>query len=168
MCIPNLNNIKVSLKKEVKEIDLARQVKLINELGEPAHKFRVIDSLQMTPELIEEFKLAIKTGVPGRKPKGREIKRPTIGDKYEIRYRYDLREGISGPKKLADGRTRDFCTNLIDANRYYSREDINTMSNGFSNLPVFDYAGGYYTNPDTGETTPFCRHSFYMIFVEKK
>jgi hypothetical protein len=167
MC--DINDIKKSLKREEKDIQLQRQIKLINELGEPAHKFRIIDSIQMTPELIEEFKLAIKTGVPGRKPKGREYtNRPTIGDKYEIRWRYDLREGISGPKKLPDGRTRPFCTELIDANRFYSKEDINTMSNGFSNLPVFDYAGGYYSNPETGETTPFCRHSFYMIFVEKK
>jgi hypothetical protein len=167
MCINNLNNIKSSLKKEVKEIDLARQIKLINELGEPAHKFRIIDSLPMTPDRIKEFNLAIKTGVPGRPPKAKATNRPTIGDKYEIRYRYDLREGIDGPKILPGGRTRDFCTQLIDANRYYSRQDINTMDNGFR-LSVFDYAGGWYTNPDTGETTPYCRHSFYMVFVEKK
>jgi hypothetical protein len=166
MC--NINDIKRSLNKEDKVIELARQVKLIRELGEPAHKFRIIDSLQMTPELIEEFKLAIKTGVAGRPPKNKQIKRPTIADKYEIRWRYDLRDGVDGPKKLPGGRTRPFCSELIDANRFYSREDINTMSNGFSNLPVFDYAGGYYSNPETGETSPFCRHSFYMIFVERK
>jgi hypothetical protein len=165
MC--DINDIKRSLNKENKEIELARQVKLIRELGEPAHKFRIIDSLQMTPELIEEFKLAIKTGVPGRKPKGREYtNRPKIGDKYEIRYRYDLREGISGPKKLADGRTRPFCSELIDANRFYSKEDINTMSNGF-NLSVFEFAGGYWTQPD-GSVSPQCRHQWLMIFVERK
>lgn len=167
MCIPNIDIIKSSLKKEVKQIELERQIKLINELGEPSRKFRIIDEMSMTPEMIKEFDLAIKTGVPGRPPKGREIKRPTLGDKYEVRWRYDLRAGIDGPKKLPDGRTRPFCTLILDADRYYSREDINTMSNGFG-LSVFEFAGGFYTNPDTGETTPYCRHEWLMIFVEKK
>lgn len=168
MCIPNIDSVKRSLKREIKEIELKRQIKLLNELGEPAHKFRIIDEIPMTYKLIEEFELAIKTGVPGRPPKKTPIiKKPTIGDKYEIRYRYDLRAGIDGPKILPNGRTRDFCEIIIGANRYYTKQDINAMSNGFG-LSVFEYAGGFYTNPDTGETTPFCRHNWIMIFVEKK
>lgn len=168
MCIDNIKNIKKCLKRDKKEILLARQIKLINELGEPAEKFNIIDEKMMTLDDIIQFKLAIKTGVPGRPPKkSRVIKQPTLGDKYEIRWRYDLRSGIDGPKILPDGRTRDFCEIIIRANRYYTREDINKMENGF-NLQVFDYAGGWYTNPDTGQTTPYCRHSWFMIFVERK
>jgi len=164
----NIDSIKKSQKKELKEIQLQRQIKLVNELGEPAEKFRIIDELPMTWDLIRDFDLAIKTGVPGRPPKKKNvIKRPTIGDKYEIRWRYDLRQGISGPKILPDGRTRDFCEIIINANRFYTRQDINTLSNGFG-LPVFEYAGGYYHNPETGETTPYCRHNWYMVFVERK
>ena len=166
MCIPNLNNIKKSHARECKEIDLARQIKLINELGEPASKFRVIDEIMMTHEMIEDFLLAIKSGVPGRPPKAKAVKRPTIGDKYEVRYRYDLREGVSGPKVLPDGRTRPFCEQVIDANRYYSKEQINTMSNGFG-LTVFKYAGGYWTQPD-GTVSKQCRHAWFMVFVERK
>jgi hypothetical protein len=173
ICLKSINEIKKALKKEQKEILLSRQIKLINELGEPAHKFRIIDELPMTFDLIQEFKkkdekLAIKTGVPGRPPKKRDIiKKPTIGDKYEIRYRYDLRVGIDGPKILPDNRTRDFCKLIIDANRYYTKGDISSMSNGFG-TSVFEYAGGWYHNPETGETTPYCRHNWIMIFVEKK
>jgi|694.fasta_scaffold02349_23 hypothetical protein len=163
----NIDSIKSSQKKELKEIQLQRQIKLVNELGEPAEKFRIIDQLPMTWELIQEFELAIKTGVPGRPPKKKKvITRPTLGDKYEIRFRYDLREGINGPKILPDGRTRDFCEIILDANRFYTRNDINTLSNGFG-LPVFEYAGGYYHNPETGQTTPYCRHNWYMVFVER-
>ena len=163
----NIDSIKRSQKKELKEIQLQRQIKLVNELGEPAEKFRIIDQLPMTWELIQEFELAIKTGVPGRPPKKKKvITRPTLGDKYEIRFRYDLREGINGPKILPDGRTRDFCEIVLDANRFYTREDIGSMSNGFG-LPVFEYAGGYYHNPETGQTTPYCRHNWYMVFVER-
>lgn len=163
----NIDSIKSSQKKELKKIQLQRQIKLVNELGEPAEKFRIIDQLPMTWELIQEFELAIKTGVPGRPPKKKKvITRPTLGDKYEIRFRYDLREGINGPKILPDGRTRDFCEIILDANRFYTRNDINTLSNGFG-LPVFEYAGGYYHNPETGQTTPYCRHNWYMVFVER-
>jgi hypothetical protein len=161
-----LNDIKRSLKKEEEGIKLQRQIKLINELGEPAHKFRVIDELPMSFELIQEFNLAIKTGVPGRPPKDKVIKKPTLGDKYEIRYRYDLRQGVDGPKILPNGRTRDFCEIIIDANRYYTRQDINTMSNGFG-LSVFKYAGGYWTQPD-GSVSWQCRHNWVMLFVERK
>ena len=157
MCFDKVNEVKRTLKKELKEIELQRQIKLVNELGEPAHKFRVIDQLPMTFDLIEQFDLAIKTGVPGRPPKKTKvIKKPTLGDKYEIRYKYDLRVGIDGPKILPNGRTRDFCEIILNADRYYTRNDINTMSNGFG-LSVFEYAGGYYHNPDTGVTTPYCR-----------
>jgi hypothetical protein len=78
-----------------------------------------------------------------------------------------LRTGISGPKILPNGRTRDFCAIIIEADRYYTKGDINTMSNGFG-LSVFEFAGGWYNNPDTGETTPYCRHNWTMIFVERK
>lgn len=164
----NIDSVKRSQKRELKEIQLQRHIKLVNELGEPAEKFRIIDQLPMTWELIQEFELAIKAGVPGRPPKKKKvITRPTIGDKYEIRYKYDLRQGIDGPKILPNGRTRDFCEIILNANRYYTRNDINTMSNGFG-LSVFEYAGGYYHNPDTGITTPYCRHNWYMLFVERK
>lgn len=167
MCIPNLNNIKKSHARECKEIDLARQIKLINQLGEPAELFRVVDEMMMTHEMIEDFLLEIKTGVPGRPPKKKATaKRPTFGDKYAVMYRYDLRENVSGPKILPDGRTRQFCTELIDANRYYSKEQINTMSNGFG-LPVFRFAGGYWTQPD-GTVDKQCRHAWFMVFVERK
>lgn len=164
----NANIAKKIIKKEEKSIELQRQTRLINELGESAEKFNIIDELPMTPEMIKDFNLAIKTGVPGRPPKKTKvIKQPTIGDKYEIRYKYDLRLGIDGPKVLPDSRTRPFCEIILDANRYYTREDINSMSNGFG-LSVFEYAGGWYTNPDTGETSPFCRHNWVLLFVERK
>ena len=164
MC--NIDDIRRSLKKETKDIELQRQIELISKLGEPSRKFRIIDQMPMTPEMIEDFELAIKTGVPGRPPSGREVKRPTLGDKYDVRWRYDLRADVSGPKKLPDGRTRPFCVELIDRDRYYSREDISKMENGFGISP-FKFCGGYWTQPD-GSVSKQCRHNWIMIFVEKK
>ena len=166
MCINGLNDIKRSLKKEEKDIQFNRIIKMMSEMGLPASKFRIIDELPMSFEMIKDFDLAIKTGVPGRPPKAKAVSRPTIGDKYEIRYRYDLRAGVDGPKKLPGGRTRPFCEQIIDLNRYYTVQEIRTMKNGFG-LSVFEYGGGYWTQPD-GSVSPQCRHNWIMVFVEKK
>lgn len=173
MCIENINKVKKSINKEESLIKLERQIKLINELGEDASKFHIIDRREMTPELIEQFNLALDPNSSSIKsviPSGEKIRirvGPSAQAGYDVRYNYDLRTGISGPKILPNGRTRDFCVHLIDANKLYTVAEINRMSNGFD-LPVFRFAGGYYTNPDTGETTPYCRHSWYENLVIKK
>lgn len=159
----NIQDLKKIIKKDEKAIELSRNIKLVNELGLPASSFRVIDRAQMTYDDIANFDLAIKTGVPGRPPKYKVVNRPTFGDKYEIRYSYDLREDVDGPKLLDT--SRDFCVHLIDANRMYSRQEIDKLSNGMG-LSVFEHSGGYWNNDGIIEAK--CRHSFYMNFVERK
>ncbi len=170
MCT-NIKDIKSSLKKE--EAEKSRRIFLakLNRLGEPADRFRVIDQREMDLAMIneyEDFFLAIKSGVPGRPPKLKPVYgRPTIGDKYEIRYKYDLRDGVSGPKVLPDNRTREFCQDLLASNRYLLRSEIDQLSNGFPELTsVFRYAGGFWTQPD-GTVSPKCRHAWYQVFVER-
>jgi hypothetical protein len=163
MCIDNLDNIKRSINKENKAIKLAKHIKLLSELGEPAENFRIIDRKEMSYNDIQDYSLAIKTGVPGIRPKKSQIvSRPTFGDKYEIRYNYDLREELSGPKLLDT--SRDFCVHIIDANKMYLRQDIDKMSNGFE-LSVFEYSGGFWNND--GVIEPKCRHSWFLNFVER-
>jgi hypothetical protein len=165
MCdsLDNLDNIKRSIKNDEKAIKLAKHIKLVSELGEPAENFRIIDRKEITYDDIQEYNLAIKTGVPGIRPKKSQIvSRPTFGDKYEIRYNYDLREELSGPKLLDT--SRDFCVHIIDANKMYLRQDIDKMSNGFE-LSVFEYSGGFWNND--GVIEPKCRHSWFLNFVER-
>lgn len=169
MCniIDNIDKFKKDELKLEKEKIYLRQLNLVKTLGEPSHKFRIIDELEMTPDMIENFELAIKSGVPGRPPKKTQvISNPTFGDKYAVMYRYDKRSDVDGPKVLPNGRTRTFCVDVLDASRYYTRENITTLSNGFG-LSVFKYAGGYWTQPD-GSVSPQCRHTWVMMFVEKK
>lgn len=166
----NANIAKRILKKEEKSIELQRQIKLVNELGEDASNFNIIDRREMTPELIKEFNLALNPNSSSIKsiiPSSEKIRvrvGPTTG--YELRYNYDLRTDVDGPKILPDGRTRDFCVHLIDANRLYTRDEILRMNNGFD-LSVFEYAGGWWTQPD-GTVSPKCRHSFYENLVQRK
>jgi DNA-binding Lrp family transcriptional regulator len=72
----------------------------------------------------------------------------------KVFYKYDWATGFSN----SDLKTsRDFCRTLIELKRLYTREDINQISNdlGYS---VWNMRGGYYHNPKTDITTPYCRH----------
>ena len=154
MCINNLDNIKRSINKENKAIKLAKHIKLLSELGEPAENFRIIDRIELTFDDINNFNLAIKSGVPGISPKA----------KYERRYSYDLRQEVSGPKLLET--SRDFCIHIIDADKMYLKQDIERMDNYMGwNSDAFKYSGGYWNND--GVIEPKCRHSWYMNLVQR-
>lgn len=74
---------------------------------------------------------------------------------FRVMYSYD------GPQ---DSRNRPFCAKLMELGRYYSRVDIESISArlGYS---AWDRRGGFYHNPKTGETTPYCRHTWMSHIV---
>lgn len=84
--------------------------------------------------------------------------------KVEVVYSYEVRQGYGEP---IEANTRPFCKKLIQNNRYYSREEVQMMSSIFG-YSVFDFGGGYYRNPSTGEVTRHCRHFFKAISVKRK
>jgi len=75
--------------------------------------------------------------------------------RIETRYSYD---GIE------DDRNRPFCAKLLENDRYYSRSEIQEMSLLFG-YDVFSYRGGFYHNPTTNITTPYCRHRWTAVSV---
>jgi hypothetical protein len=92
---------------------------------------------------------------------------PAPIDQFMVVYSYQKRPGIEGPPKLPDGRTRDFCARLLDINRLYTRDEINNISSRVE-YSVWNYRGGWYTNPQTQVTTPYCRHIWVQQLVIKK
>jgi len=80
--------------------------------------------------------------------------------KVVVRYTYEEIEGIPSAKSGS----RPFCSQLRSTpTKMYSLEEIGSLSTSHLNdmgLPtdVFQYRGGFYRNPDSGQTTPFCRH----------
>jgi hypothetical protein len=94
-----------------------------------------------------------------------EIEAPIA--QYEVRYSYQKAPGIEGPAKLPDNRTREFCSRLLDLNRLYTREEIERISQRVDR-DVWKYRGGWYTNPDTGRSTPWCRHLWNQQLVIKR
>jgi DNA-binding MarR family transcriptional regulator len=86
-----------------------------------------------------------------------EEKRPLNTEVY-VKYSY------SGIK---DNRNRPFCARLLELDRLYSRAEIEQISQrlGYS---VWERRGGFYHNPNTGKTTPYCRHYWSQHIVLKK
>lgn len=70
-----------------------------------------------------------------------------------VKYKYEANPGL---EPIIDT-TRDFCKGLITMNKVYSRAEIEQVSQrlGYS---VWQRRGGFYYNPRTKVTTPYCRH----------
>ena len=86
-------------------------------------------------------------------------------DSIFIMYKYEKRPSVSGADLLKT--SRGFCVKLINNNRLYTREDIQSMGKLFG-YDIYKYAGGFYYNPDTDETTPYCRHQWKAYQVKRK
>lgn len=80
--------------------------------------------------------------------------------RFQVRYSYRTRPNVPDPIT----QSRAFCIKLLELNRSYSREDIDNISNRVDR-DVWKYRGGWYTNPETGATTPFCRHEWIQQLV---
>jgi DNA-binding MarR family transcriptional regulator len=83
---------------------------------------------------------------------------------FLIRYSYEWKAGFS---KKDIKTSREFCKYLLEANKFYSRSDIEQMSArlGYS---VWDRRGGWYTKPDTNDHSPSCRHIWKSNVVTRK
>lgn len=83
----------------------------------------------------------------------------------QVMYKYDVLPEY-GPKKLING-SREFCVKMIELGRYYTREDINQISQimGYS---VWERKGGWYTKPGTEQHYPSCRHTWMQVLVKPK
>ena len=81
----------------------------------------------------------------------------------QIRYSYEVSPGLGS---AIIPTTRDFCKRLINLDRVYSRAEIEQISQrlGYS---VWQRRGGFYHNPKTGATTPYCRHRWVEQVVIK-
>ena len=82
---------------------------------------------------------------------------------FEVVYTYKERPGVPPVKT----KSREFCIRLLGLNRLYTREDINRISERVDRN-VWTYRGGWYTNPETQVSTPFCRHIWVQQLVIKR
>ena len=81
----------------------------------------------------------------------------------EAVYQYDVTPGLGAP--IIDT-TRDFCRQLVSMGKSFTRKEIQIISAevGYS---VWLYRGGFYHNPDTNITTPYCRHDWFQHIIRR-
>ena len=84
-------------------------------------------------------------------------------ERFEVRYGYRTRLDVPPVKSGS----RQFCERLLGLNRLYTKDEINTIS-GRVDRDVWRYRGGWYTNPDTQVSTPWCRHEWIQQLVVKR
>jgi hypothetical protein len=90
-----------------------------------------------------------------------------VTTEFLIRYSYEWKKGIPiGQRDSATHPSREFCKYLMDANKMYSRSEIEQMSArlGYS---VWDRRGGWWTQPN-GSHSPSCRHEWVSNIVTRK
>lgn len=90
-------------------------------------------------------------------------------DEYvtEIKTIYKYKTKPDAPALLTQ--SREYCKELLSESqtKFWEFEDIDSMSNEFG-MNAWDFRGGYYTNPNTNETTPWCRHIWKAQTIKVK
>jgi len=141
----------------------------LNEIAE-ATKLDTVTVNNIINQLMEDGLLDIQDADNSWKvtPAGNKAIKQNNVLKIKSMYQYALSPYLKGePAKLPDGRTRPFCERLLQLNKLYTRNELDTISTRVG-MDVWVRRGGFYRNPSTGETTPFCRHVWALVTVIEK
>ncbi len=132
---------------------LGKSIELISDRISALIEAKAINIRGALKELGESAKDFIKP----RNPEGEPL--------VQVMYKYDVLPEF-GPQKLIPG-SREFCVKMVDLGRYYTRQDINQISQimGYS---VWERRGGWYTSPIDGRSRPSCRHTWMQTLVKPK
>jgi hypothetical protein len=131
---------------------------------------RVADLIK---DLVDEEQISVKEKISGgdkkliRVPKSSAIRQANkIGNDFEdfkIMYSYEWRPGVKPNKR----NSREFCVKLLDANKMYSRAQIEQISK-IVGWDVWNFRGGWWTRKGGDARTPFCRHIWSSNVVKVK
>ena len=133
---------------------------LVNLTKQPAQN--VMDALT---ELIKSDRIAPEVNGYKVTAKGRDLIKG-LETELVVRYQYEKAPGIEGGLLLPT--SRDFCRKIVESNKVFSREDIDTMSAELG-YDVWKRRGGWYHNPNTDTNTPQCRHIWQQkVMIRKK
>ena len=88
--------------------------------------------------------------------------------RFEIRYSYEWKSEVpSTQRNTEEHPSRPFCVKLMDLDRYWTRREIETLSQrlGYS---VFDRGGGWWGQGAGKPASPSCRHEWRSNVVIRK
>jgi hypothetical protein len=136
------------------EIELADDVKGIkNLLKEGKSEAEISSILKIPPARVKEVVKSIPQGTP------QDIE-------IAVKYSYEWKDSIpTDERDTPDHPSREFCHEIMKADKLYSRTEIERMSEilGYS---VWDRKGGFWN--DSGTIRPECRHEWKSNLVTRK
>ena len=104
-------------------------------------------------------------------PKALEKKTEPIKSK-EIYTVYKYERDFDKPELVKGGKSREFCTKMLQKNNEYTFEQIDGIKlEGMENVAgsnIWDYRGGWYNNPKTGVIDAECRHLWMAETRQRK
>ena len=92
--------------------------------------------------------------------KGEKASEDSKTDNIEVKYRYGWRAGFDATDKK---NSRDFCVDMLNKDKLYSRSEIETLNNE-QGLDVWESRGGWWNKG--GVSVPFCRHIFKQVVIK--
>lgn len=139
----------------------------------------IADAFDIKPteagDILNKFKEGkILTGEIGKNAKvskkaTTQINESDVALNIEVKYRYSDK---GAPALLPGSSSRPFCEEMMamaKAGKMYSREEIDIIRNDQDeNTSAWNYRGGFYTNPKTDKSTPFCRHFWESVIVKTR
>ena len=157
--ISKQKNITPDVLAQILKVDITEIVAVLKSLEER----NIIKSVSKT----------IGKGIDSNIVTERELIKPlskTVGEvtptttEMLVRYSYEWKSGFSNANL---GTSRAFCKNLIQADKFYSRSEIEQMSArlGYS---VWDRGGGWWTKKGTNTHSVSCRHEWKTNIVTRK
>jgi DNA-binding MarR family transcriptional regulator len=135
--------------------EIADYVKKDVSVVEAAIKSLEKGGLIKVSEVSRNGETAISKEITSEGKKQAKARRPIA--QISRMYAYEVRLDIPDSNRVLIDTSREFCVRLIGQRKMFSRADIEAISQSLG-YSVWQYRGGFYTNPKTGETTPYCRH----------
>lgn len=120
----------------------------------------VKEEVQVIFDSLVEKELIVLGDVITVTPKGLERKSANV--EYET---YTVYQYVTRPDVPEAESSRSFCKRLLKLSndgKRWTKDAIDNISNQMDGN-AWTYRGGFYTNPDTLETTPYCRHIWKSI-----
>lgn len=152
--------------KYLSENQKATISKIAEALGmSKADVYKTIETLGTQNKLIVKY-----TEVNGEiQARVQDIQSTEEIDRIDLETKWRYTTNLS--PKLLDT-SRQFCIDMINENKLYSREEIDLLQNEAStagfNDDVFMYKGGWMTIKGTNTHVPQCRHFWQSVIVKKK
>lgn len=92
--------------------------------------------------------------------KGEKASEGAKTEDVQIKYKYGWRAGFTDSDKKS---SREFCKELLNENKLYSRSEIDNLNNE-QDLDVWESRGGWWNKG--GANLPYCRHLWKQVVVK--